>query len=147
MRPNAQWCSLCYVDLRVPAPKPESAPKSESESESTVLARLGASAAARTTAATDGTVTPAPSPRSGEVSVATAGWPCTSCSAVVPLNLDACPDCGAAFLARLADDGGRHRSSSTGSLSRLPRSARLVAGVLAGLLIALLVPLLLALFG
>jgi hypothetical protein len=87
-------------------------------------------------------------PAAGSASSETApGWPCTSCKAVVPLELNACPECGAAFLSLLAGDSGRHRSATSSEISRFPRSARLAAGVAAGILLALLVPLLLALLG
>jgi hypothetical protein len=66
---------------------------------------------------------------------------------VVPLDEEVCPECGASFLAGLAGDGGRHRSASSGGVSRFPRPARLAVGVVAGILLAVLVPVLLALFG
>jgi hypothetical protein len=96
--------------------------------------------------AVTGASAPAPLRASGTASGA--GWPCTGCGVVVALDLTVCPSCGAAFLGRLAGDSGRHRSSSrTDPISRLPRPARLVAGLVLGALLAVLVPVLLALVG
>lgn len=79
---------------------------------------------------------------------ATGTWPCSSCSAAVPLDLSACPACGAAFLSRIAGDGGRHRSSDAGGgLARMSRSARIATGLGIGVLIAVVVPVLLSLLG
>jgi RNA polymerase subunit RPABC4/transcription elongation factor Spt4 len=147
VRPDAQWCSLCYFDLR--PPRAEQPPQQTTRREAddltapalmpvgAVLEHSNSSTPALTTPALTTPTSTAPD---------AAGWPCTSCSAVVPLELEACPECGAAFLARLAGDGGRHRSSST-DISRFSRPIRLAGGVLAGILIALLIPILLALFG
>jgi hypothetical protein len=70
---------------------------------------------------------------------------------VVSLALDICPACGAAFLARLQGDLGRHRSDEPSPavtrLQALPRPARLIGGILAGVLLAVLVPVLVALLG
>jgi hypothetical protein len=80
-----------------------------------------------------------------------AGWPCERCDAIVPLDLAACPECGAAFLSRLAGDGGRHRTTGAqvgaGRLGALPRSVRMIGGIVIGVLLAVLVPVLLALLG
>jgi tetrahydromethanopterin S-methyltransferase subunit F len=132
VRPDAQWCSLCYRDLRsapeqIPAQRTTHAP---------VGPRLGTTTARLT---------------SGSTVAGTTGWPCTICSSLVPLDVDACPDCGSSFLARLAGDAGRHRSqdrkAGTDALRTLPRSARLIAGLVLGVLFAVLVPVLLALVG
>lgn len=147
MRPDAQWCSLCYLDLR-PAPEPVAqvpispvtlapAVPSALPSEQPAIARPGATDAP---AGTDADAAVAPS--------SSAGWPCPDCSTVVALEFDVCPACGAAFLARLADHDGRHRAEGgPGMFARLPRTARLVVGTVLGMLLAVLVPVLLALFG
>jgi hypothetical protein len=137
VRPDAQWCGLCYLDLR---------PARAAPSHTAVTAAPSAIPAQRASASAP--LAPSSSIVTSTDTSDTATWPCTQCSARVPLELSACPDCGAAFLARLAGDGGRHRSSTeNGGLTRVSRPARLVAGLVFGVLVAVLVPLLLALFG
>jgi hypothetical protein len=101
-------------------------------------------------AAADGTVPTTAAGGPAADGGAEGGWPCSRCSAVVPLSEPTCPACGSAFLAPLAGDGGRHRSSqgsATRRAGRLPRPARLIAGAFVGLLLAVVVPLVLALLG
>jgi hypothetical protein len=75
-----------------------------------------------------------------------AGWPCAICSILVPIDAEACPSCGASFLATLQADTAR-QAPRAGLIMRLPRSARLAAAVVLSFVIAVLVPLLLSLFG
>ena len=118
----ASWCSLCYTDLRpppfadVPAPSPrpaEAAPPAELDARpdpltapiSTLLAPAEAVAshaqpAAMPTAAVIAEPLPAVVAADPELDPAqTVTWPCQRCGAAVALELDACPDCGAGFLA------------------------------------------------
>lgn len=132
VRPDAQWCSLCYRDLRpAPAPAPAASYIPGQRASTAVVASVLSAASATGAAA--------------------GGWPCLTCSATVPLDLDACPACGSPFLARLAGDAGRHRSADrkvgTDALRAMPRTARLVAGLVLGILLAVFLPIALALLG
>jgi RNA polymerase subunit RPABC4/transcription elongation factor Spt4 len=116
LRPGAEWCTLCYADLR---PKPEPEPV-------TVIAREPSYAAGAAPAApVDPLTAPrptldsaaplsaleaaalaitnktAPDPEA-DPSAAPVGWPCSGCEAVVSFDEDACPTCGTRFL-----DGAR----------------------------------------
>jgi hypothetical protein len=61
--------------------------------------------------------------------IAEPGWPCTTCGASVPLDLTACPACGAGFL-----DGARSSVSlvvpGVGDVAKLGKGAKLA--VIAG---------------
>lgn len=107
----AEWCSLCFADLRQPAPvrEPVSVPASVPGAPPAVAE---AAALASPTAAVASAAVSLPSPRS---TVATpvgdkARWPCPRCSELVALSLDACETCGAGFLA----------GATTAALARLP---------------------------
>jgi hypothetical protein len=107
LRAGAQWCTLCYADLR---PKPEPEPVAISIREPSYAAgapsgapvdalsaplsplELAAQALLRHTA---------PDP-DADSSGAPVGWPCTGCEAIVSFDEDACPTCGTRFL-----DGAR----------------------------------------
>lgn len=95
---GAPWCTLCYTDLRAPAPAPVS------------------EAVPASTSAPDASAAPAVSPQptavdlldhalDAPVSVAAdaargpATWPCTACGAAVALEHDSCPQCLTPFLA------------------------------------------------
>lgn len=139
LRPDAQWCSLCYRDLRK-----ASEPVSRTSAQPAGLASSAAASPVppeqRPVVESDGG-TPSGAP-------ASAGWPCPDCSTLVSLDSDVCSACGAPFLARLAGSDGRHRAQAGGgTLARLPRTARLIVGTVLGLFLAVLVPVLLALFG
>lgn len=103
LRSGAQWCTLCYADLR---PKPEPEPVA-------VIARepgYAAGATPRTSAdpltdleaAAQALVRQAAPDTAPDPSAAPSGWPCTGCAAVVSFDEDACPACGTRFL-----DGAR----------------------------------------
>jgi len=63
-----------------------------------------------------------------------ASWPCPRCGAQVPLELDACTDCGASFLA-----GATARTSTklpvVGDIGRMSQGQRLMMGVGAAVVI------------
>lgn len=105
--PGAQWCGLCYADLRAPAP-PDVAPQ-------VARTRPGSPLGS---AAVDGSDDPppaAPGPPAlvvlplvdppAPVGAVRPGWPCSVCSSVVPYESDACPVCGAGFLSALTGSG------------------------------------------
>lgn len=102
---GAPWCTLCFADLR-PAPAPAAAAPAPAPA----AAAAPAPAAAAPVSAPAGTTMlaphpildapPAPRHAAEEPPAAAApGWPCTVCGESVPLDLTACPACGAGFLA------------------------------------------------
>jgi RNA polymerase subunit RPABC4/transcription elongation factor Spt4 len=109
LRSGAQWCTLCYADLRPtqvqPAPEPVAvstrepsyaaggAP-AEVDPLTAPMSALEAAAHALLRQSEPGT--------EGEPSAPPVGWPCTGCGEVVSFDEDACPSCGTRFL-----DGAR----------------------------------------
>jgi hypothetical protein len=100
--PGAQWCGLCYADLRAPA-HPQVAPE---------VSRTGALSGG---VAADGPGDRSPGPPAlvvlplvdppAPVGAVQPGWPCSICSSVVPYESDTCPVCGAGFLSALTGSG------------------------------------------
>ena len=107
MLDGAPWCTLCYTDLRAPAPAaPVQSAAPVPAAEPTLPAAAHGTAAA-----------PAPSPLTGGVDLldpaldapvvaarhaavrAPATWPCSSCGTAVELDHDSCPVCMTSFLA------------------------------------------------
>lgn len=118
VRPDAQWCTQCWTDLR-PAPEPEP-----------VLAAP----------APDG-ATPAPARVPG-------GWPCSGCGASNPVELDACAACGLGFLSGLKKtEPPLLVLPVVGDLTKLSRAQRLGAAGAVVLAIVLLTVLVSLLFG
>jgi len=107
VRPGAQWCTLCYADLRPASPQPAREPQPAPSPHSTTavtssdifdpltaplaLLERGAEepAPAQTSTADPAPANPAPKQ---------AGWPCATCGATVPLDEPTCTSCGAGFL-------------------------------------------------
>jgi RNA polymerase subunit RPABC4/transcription elongation factor Spt4 len=103
LRAGAQWCTLCYADLR-PKPEPEPVAVSAGTPSLTSGAAPGAPADSLTAleAAAQALVQQAAPGTEADPSVAPRGWPCTGCEAIVSFDEDACPTCGTRFL-----DGAR----------------------------------------
>jgi RNA polymerase subunit RPABC4/transcription elongation factor Spt4 len=100
LRSGAQWCALCYADLR---PKPEPGPVAASALKARYA--TGARPADALTAplsdleAAAQALVRMPAPDSdADPSPAPVGWPCTGCEAVVSFDEDSCPACGTRFL-------------------------------------------------
>jgi hypothetical protein len=87
MTADAPWCTLCLT------PRPASAP---------VPAAVAASTAAHYPAVTRPPAPGAPAPVGDTAPAAEPAaartWPCHRCHEAIPLDLDICPACGAAFL-------------------------------------------------
>jgi hypothetical protein len=126
VRIDAQWCSLCFADLRPPAPvrQPVSVP--------------AAAAAAHSQSAppTPAPVPAVPLPTSPVAAVAAppvvapakaAVWPCPRCSAPVAIALDACPECGAGFLAG-ASAHANTRLPLVGDVGKMSSAQRVFVG-------------------
>jgi hypothetical protein len=134
---EAQWCSLCFADLREPTPVRErvSVPAASAAALAEVpvaaspapngvrpdpdallgLPPAGADDAAESTAEEDAEAPQEPK------------WPCLTCGEQVPISFDACHSCGAGFLA-----GSTRQPSArlpvVGDLQRLSRNQRLALG-------------------
>jgi hypothetical protein len=158
VRPDDPWCTLCYADLRPPAPDPEPEPESSPEPESTLesetesgtdpehapAAASGAAAAVATkpdpvVVGTDRVTS------QGEEPAEPAGpsWPCTACGESNPLARNTCSACGTPFLGGLrGQDGPLLDLPVVGDITKLGRGHRLAlaAGVvLAVILLTLIV--------
>lgn len=153
----AQWCSLCFADLREPVPVP--VPTSEPEPEPVPVgvgaapvaavapaAGPAATAAARAAAADALLGAPAAALVSADGEVGSAGepgaedaaravtWPCLRCGEAVPIALDACPSCGSGFLSGASSELAV-RLPVVGDIGKLSRSQRLLAGLGVSLLV------------
>ncbi len=160
LRPDAQWCGLCFRDLRTaPEPEPPPAPAPVIPAQALPAQPLAArQEPPRQPVATQlafldlpADVTgpagiPEPTGTSDGASTTRGGWPCSICSILVPIDAEVCPSCGTSFLATLQAETGA-AAPAPGALMRLPRAARLATAVVLSLLVAVVVPLLLTLLG
>ncbi|MDQ1636413.1 MAG: hypothetical protein QOJ32_3222 [Frankiaceae bacterium] len=168
LRPDAQWCGLCYHDLReapapvLPAPSAPArsvpaqfAPARAVPAEVVPAHLVPADLVPDAQLALPLPLQPADSPSAdqagtdapdGTAPARQAGWPCAICSLLVPLDAEVCPSCGASFFQILQADAAR-QAPPAGVIMRLPRAARLAAAVVLSLVLAVLVPLLLTLLG
>ncbi len=173
VRPGADWCSLCYQDLRTPSKlvTAASAPLVEASVEpgpvrwAELRAWHGGVEEAHVSEGSDGAVIAHASSSDSAVagkeaaapeSTDAAGpdelrWPC-ACGAHVEFDQDACPVCGSPFLGDLrGGPSGRHRVGSAGGMFAhqwsTSRPFRFIAAGAIGLCIAVGIPVLLALFG
>lgn len=89
LRAGAQWCTLCYTDLR-PKPAPEPVAVSAREPSYAAGVTPGGSL--------DPLIAPEPTVGAADTSIALGGWPCTGCEALVSFEDDVCPTCGTRFL-------------------------------------------------
>jgi RNA polymerase subunit RPABC4/transcription elongation factor Spt4 len=123
VRPGAPWCTLCHADLRAapaPAPAPAFDPLTAPAPE------LGLPAAHTPPAPTPPASTTGPASPTGPGG-AEACWPCTRCGAAVPLAVDACPSCGAGFLAGLREaEAPLLELPGVGDLTRRSRGTRML---------------------
>jgi hypothetical protein len=139
---SAQWCSLCFADLREPAPVRQQVPAA-----ATLQAQPVAAAAA---VATDtlidaqpgepGLSTPAATPLPAVARLAARkpgalpSWPCPRCGAAVSMNLDACTECGEGFLAAAATSTAV-RIPMVGNVTSLSGGQRLMLGAMVGVVL------------
>jgi hypothetical protein len=149
VRPKESWCSLCYRDLR-PAKPAVSAPaevagtagaliKTNLMDADVLTAELSAAIPRPTAAASDESLPDGERPKT---------WPC-ACGEAVPIDADACPTCGRAFLNELRGLDAPHRRGPQWLTTYLQasRGIRLAIAGMIGAAIALGIPGLLALFG
>lgn len=132
---EAQWCSLCFADLREPAPvrEPVSVPAAAvaAVAESVAAApstapRIDPNALLGLPERPAHAEPPAAEPEGA--SAEEVKWPCARCGEQVPLSLDACPACGSGFLAG-ATAATTVRLPVVGDIQRLSRTQRLLFGL------------------
>ena len=153
LAPAAEWCSLCYADLR-PAPAPSATADLQPAPGSEALPAPRAAAGMPTGTATDVPTAGAPpvKPSAAAASPLVTGiarptWPCAGCGASVDVDLDACLACGTPFLGALRNSSIGIELPVVGNLGRFSDRSRVVLGAAAGLLMAFLLVVLTALLG
>jgi hypothetical protein len=138
---EAQWCSLCFADLREPAPARERVSVPAGAETAAVAAETTEMTAALSTVARPAgddllglpekvteAVAAAPLAEPTEDEAAEeAKWPCLTCGEQVPISLDACHACGAGFLAGATTQPSVHLPV-VGDLGRMSRNQRLALG-------------------
>ena len=108
---GADWCSLCYASLKAPEPArtpdrvaPAYASAAPSQAYDPLTAPMAALDELSQLAATASGGAPSAPAQRADAGAATGThrkavcWPCRSCEAQVPIELDACEVCGAGFL-------------------------------------------------
>lgn len=153
VRPDAQWCTLCYLDLR---PKTPAGTPTDGEVDPLTAPLLDVVLPPMTAATVSSAPAPDPlgtpvadpladpfadplaDPLAGGRGPRGATWPCTQCGAANTLNAAACQTCGSSFLA-----AAQERESLVlplvGDLHQMSRGRRL--GLAALVVLALLIPL------
>jgi len=132
---SAQWCTLCYADLRLPETVPAAAPAPVVSAPAPVV-----SAPALTELPPD-PILDAPVFQAPAVAREQAkGWPCHGCGAMVPMEDNACSQCGRPFLP--SDTMPSLALPGVGDLGGMDRGQRLflslaAAGVVTGLIVLL----------
>jgi hypothetical protein len=150
VRPEADWCSLCYHDLR-PAPAavvvPEPTPAyGGSDPLTAPLLDLLLPATPATPAVPAAAPVAAPSAvpvAAAPAEPAAAGWPCSRCGARNALDAVMCRDCGGAFLGG-ASDTPSLVLPGVGDVTKLSRGARTAMAF--ALVLAVVLPLALVTF-
>ena len=166
LAPSAQWCGLCFADLRpapspagsaaaTPAPVTDALPSPRAQTAPDAI--VPATVPATVPAALPGTGTAiAVSPHatvaagSGSTAAGTTArptWPCSGCGASVDVDLDACSICGTGFLGALRSSTSGIELPVVGNLGRFSDRSRIVLGASAGLAIALIMVIITALVG
>lgn len=124
---SAQWCTLCYADLR--APEPVSAHVSAAVPAAASTPASPASPVLALDPILDPPVSKAPPVARAEAQ----GWPCLSCGALVPLADNACSQCGRPFLP--TDEMPSLALPGIGDVSRMDRGQRIMVAAVFGLLV------------
>ena len=161
LAPTAQWCGLCFADLR-PAPTPQASaspapvidavpsPRPATR-QATVAPHTGTAGIEETAPGTDVAAPEAAiaagSRPSAPAATARPTWPCSGCGASVDVDLDECAVCGTGFLGALRSPSIGIELPVVGNLGRFSDRSRVVLGAAAGLAIALIMVILTALLG
>jgi hypothetical protein len=134
------WCTLCYADLRPPAPDPVPEPALPPEAavdEAPAYRPLPVSGPDPLTAPLDVVTSPVSGP----------SWPCPACGTVNPMADDVCSTCGRHFLAGARDDSPLLELPVIGDITKLSRGHRVGIAIGAVLAIVILTVLLGLIFG
>jgi ribosomal protein L40E len=137
VRPGADWCSLCYHDLR-PAPAAVTVPQpspayGESDPLTVPLLDLLLPAVSAPAPLAEAPAVPEPAQQPAGNS-----WPCLRCGARNALDADTCQECFSPFLGG-ASAGPSLRIPVVGDVWKMSRGARMTLAF--GVVLALLVPL------
>ena len=116
------WCTLCYADLRPPAPPEPAEPTSPPPPAYTPAPPRGPDPL---TAPLHAVTSPVTGP----------SWPCSSCGTINPMADDVCSACGQHFLAGARDDTPLLDLPVVGDLTKLSRGHRFA--IAAGFVLAL----------
>ena len=104
LKAGAQWCGLCYADLRPPSP-PAAPPPAAPSPAAPAAGALDDSALDDSALAGLALASPAAEPGAEPADPAPpkkrAGWPCTECGNLNPFEVEACVACGLPFGAGL----------------------------------------------
>ena len=142
LRPGAPWCTLCYTDLRPPAPVPPPAapptgPPPTGPPNAPHTTAYGPVALDPLTAPFEALTQPQEEQPAPQALPPTASWPCASCGAANALTDSACSACGAGFLAGLREsEGPLLELPVVGDLGALSRGQRL--GLAAGVVLVVI---------
>lgn len=140
--PEAQWCSLCFADLRVPAAvlEPVTVPAAPAPAPVAAVAPVATPASAEVLTAGLPTpaapVDPGVAQPQGATVAKEATWPCPRCNASVAISQDVCPECGAGFLSNVAQVTNT-KLPIVGDVGRMSQGQRLMIG--AGISVVLMV--------
>jgi hypothetical protein len=137
------WCTLCYADLRPPAP-PEPEPEAEPDRPGAAVPPLPAYQAS-VVAGPD----PLTDPLAGdEPPVTGPSWPCSACGTVNPMAHDTCSACGRHFLAGVREgEGPLLELPVVGDITKLSRGQRVGIAVVVILVVLAMTVLLGLIFG
>lgn len=109
------WCTLCYADLRPPAPPPAApAPEVDPPAYSPPLLVGPDPLTAPLEAVSPAGAAPAAGP----------SWPCSACGTVNPMANDTCSSCGKHFLAGLRDESPLLELPVVGDITKMSRGQR-----------------------
>ena len=144
VRVGDPWGTLCYADLRPPAPAPEPEPAAAEPVVPAVAHPLMPESGPG--------VPPGPDPLTGPLEGAAApvegpSWPCSSCGAVNPMASDVCAVCGQHFLAGVRDESPLLELPVVGDITRLGRGQRIAVAFGVVLAVVVLTMLLGLIFG
>lgn len=135
------WCTLCYADLRPPAPPLGARPAAPRDSSALPPVALDP---------LEATYRPSPPDPLTAPLEALSGptWPCTSCGTVNRMERETCSGCGLPFLSGLREqDGPLLELPVVGDISRLGRGQRFALAGAVVLVVLVLTLLLGLLFG
>jgi hypothetical protein len=122
------WCTLCYADLRPPAPPPPPSPAPSPVVDPPAYIPPPARGPDPLTAPIDAVTSPVTGP----------SWPCAACGTVNAMADDTCSACGRHFLAGLREDQPPLLELPVvGDITKLSRGHRLALAF--GLIVAVLV--------